>query len=678
MNKPLFDEKEIKKTLLLLKGEGRIFEIRMMDSDKHIQSGYFNNIDDAVKEIKRVIARGWQVYVTLNELVSGMSSREQFGRIQKLGNRPATGKKDVEGYDWLFIDLDPDRSTGISSTKEELQSAKELGNKIYKFLKNVGFEEPITAFSGNGVHLLYKIYLENDEASEKIVSDVLDTLNILFSTENIKVDIKNKDANRVCKLYGTLAQKGRDTEERPHRMSKIVYAPNVIKETSLAYLEKLISMRPQMEERKRYNNYSPTEFDLEQWLSDHYLHYKTASYDGGTKYILDCCPFDSNHKGKDAVIIRSRNGAIGFHCFHNSCAGKTWKDVRVLFEPDAYEKKWKEQEQKMYRTFNRDKLKESKPIVEKENAPLFFTSKDIYNMPHVEETFVKTGVIGIDRKVRGLKKGFCSLWSGLRGSAKSTILSEIILNAVDEGNNVACFSGELSPRNFMRWMNLQAAGKSNVKEGKYEGYYYVDKETQEKIADWMESNFWLYNNDYGNDSKAVLELFDKTIQEKKLDLLILDNLMAFDLSTLNESKWESQKDFIWELHRIAQKHEVHIALVAHPRKAMGFLRLDDVSGSADLTNAVEYAFIVHRNNNDFKRLTQQMFGWKEGDSIYECTNVIEICKDRDGGTQDYFVPLWYEFETKRLKNSITENVIYGWNKDDDGFASIDQMEIPFD
>lgn len=110
---------------------------------------------------------------------------------------------------------------------------------------------------------------------------------------------------------------------------------------------------------------------------------------------------------------------------------------------------------------------------------------------------------------------------------------------------------------------------------------------------------------------------------------------------------------------------------------MGFLRLDDISGTADLGNAVDNAFIVHRVNNDFIRLSKQMFGWKDDDPIYQASNVIEIAKDRDGGIQDYFIPLYYEVESKRLKNSFTENKVYGWNGSGDGFVQAKQEEIPF-
>lgn len=188
----------------------------------------------------------------------------------------------------------------------------------------------------------------------------------------------------------------------------------------------------------------------------------------------------------------------------------------------------------------------------------------------------------------------------------------------------------------------------------------------------------MYNNEYGNDFSAIMEEFEKKIEADKLDLLILDNLMAFNISGLSDNKWDAQTEFVLSLQRLAKRKDIHIIFVAHPRKAMGFLRLDDISGTGDLGNAVDNAFIVHRVNNDFKRLTKLTFGWQDDNEIYQATNVIEIAKDRDGGLQDIFIPLFYEKESKRLKNYQAENKIYGWNKTDDGFSSIEDLEIPFE
>lgn len=673
----MINESEIRKTLSLIKPDGQLFEVRVIYNSKAVYSGYFKSADDLMTALHRDIRdyANCNIYITLNYLNDECYSRSQRNRFMSKG-LATTSDKDVLGYEWIFIDVDPHRTTAVSSSDAQVEKAKVIGNKVYAFMKNLGFYDPICGFSGNGVHLLYRVKIKNSEENVKLIDNCLKVLDMFFSTDDVQIDLKNFNPARVCKLYGTKAQKGSDTKERPHRMSRIISAPDEVRINDIQYIEKLAGMLPKEEKPQRYNSYQPTHFDLDEWLDEHGLRYRKSSYSGGVKYILDECPFDSNHKGKDACIFRATSGAIGFHCFHNSCADKTWRDVRLKYEPDAYEKKQQEYSDRIYA--KPKKKPEYKPIQEKEGEPVFLTAKDILNMPRPPESFVKTGIRDIDQRMRGLKTGYTSVLSGLRASGKSSVISEICLDCVESESKVTVYSGELSPQNFMRWMDLQAAGKAYAEPTQFDGYYNVAKENQEKIAEWLAKNFTLYNNKYGNNFLAVKEQLERKIEADKPDLLILDNLMAFDIRSLSENKFEAQTAFTWSLHEMAQKYDIHIIFVAHPRKAMGFLRLDDISGTADIGNAVDNAFIIHRVNNDFVRLTKQMFGWKDDDPLYSADNVIEIAKDRDGGLQDYFIPLYYEKESKRLKNSFTENKIYSWNKQNDGFKSIDQMEIPFD
>ncbi len=673
----MINENEIRRTLSLLKPDGHLFEVRVIYNSKAVYSGYFKSADDLMAALSRDIRdyANCNIYITLNYLNDECYSRSQRNRFMSKG-LATTSDKDVLGYEWIFIDVDPHRTTAVSSSDAQVEKAKVIGNKVYAFMKNLGFYDPICGFSGNGVHLLYRVKIKNSEENVKLIDNCLKVLDMFFSTDDVQIDLKNFNPARVCKLYGTKAQKGSDTKERPHRMSRIISAPDEVRINDIQYIEKLAGMLPKEEKPQRYNSYQPTHFDLDEWLDEHGLRYRKSSYSGGVKYILDECPFDSNHKGKDACIFRATSGAIGFHCFHNSCADKTWRDVRLKYEPDAYEKKQQEYSDRIYA--KPKKKPEYKPIQEKEGEPVFLTAKDILNMPRPPERFVKTGISDIDQRMRGLKTGYTSVLSGLRASGKSSVISEICLDCVESESKVTVYSGELSPQNFMRWMDLQAAGKAYAEPTQFEGYYNVAKENQEKIAEWLAKNFTLYNNKYGNNFLAVKEQLERKIEADKPDLLILDNLMAFDIRSLSENKFEAQTAFTWSLHEMAQKYDIHIIFVAHPRKAMGFLRLDDISGTADIGNAVDNAFIIHRVNNDFVRLTKQRFGWEDDDPLYSADNVIEIAKDRDGGLQDYFIPLYYEKESKRLKNSFAENKIYGWNKQNDGFKSIDQMEIPFD
>ena len=159
-------------------------------------------------------------------------------------------------------------------------------------------------------------------------------------------------------------------------------------------------------------------------------------------------------------------------------------------------------------------------------------------------------------------------------------------------------------------------------------------------------------------ASIIEESLKRCVVAHKVDLIILDNLMSINTASLDYDKYQQQSKFVDRLERFAKACNVHILFVAHPRKSQGFLRLDDVSGSNDIVNRVDNALILHRVNNDFQRLSSQMFNWKKDNKLYQCDNVIEICKDRDGGVQDYFIPLWFEKESKRLKNNIGESKVY--------------------
>lgn len=666
------NEPELYKALNILKSSGGLFEIRVIAGEKKPISGYFKSADLAVEALKKQDLRNTNVYIVLNSINEACYSREQRDRF--VSTSTATSDTDITGRDWILVDIDPVRPKGTSSTSEQIKAAYEKCLKLKGFLVEQGFSKPITAFSGNGLHLLYKIAMKNNDENRDLLKKFLEALDELFSDDEVKVDRVNFNAARVCKLYGTLAQKGMNTEERPHRMSKILEAPTEIKPTDIAYFKKICFLiKHEKIEPNRYNGYSRENFNLEEWLQKYGLHYRVSSYGDGTRYWLDCCPFDENHKGKDAAIFKSNNGAIGFHCFHNSCSDKQWKDVRLLFEPDAYTKKWEQEEKRAYKIHNREVPK----IEPKENQPVFYTIRQILDLPKLPESFIKTGIKEIDKRMRGLKKEYISVWSGLRSSAKSTVLTGIALNAINDDNTVVMYSGELAERRAARWLLQQAAGKTHVEPSKFEGCWNVPKKYQDMIAEWMGKKLRLYNNYYGHNFVAIQQELIKVLEETNADLVILDNLMSFDIHNLSDDKWEAQKNFVWTLHEMAIKYQVHIAFVAHPKKAAGFLRFDDISGTADIGNMVDDAFIVHRNNDDFKRLFKQMYGNTRNSVLETGTNIIEIVKDRDNGTQDVFVPLFYEPESKRLKNEVAENINYGWaeNLQDDFVPATDEDNI---
>ena len=76
--------------------------------------------------------------------------------------------------------------------------------------------------SGNGTHLLYGIGLPNDDESRKLVMECLEALAFKFNDKRVKIDTSVGNAARIWKVPGTLAAKGDDMPERPHRRSKFL------------------------------------------------------------------------------------------------------------------------------------------------------------------------------------------------------------------------------------------------------------------------------------------------------------------------------------------------------------------------------------------------------------------------------------------------------------------------
>lgn len=658
MNNPYVNDSEVLKALSIIVEPGEIFELRILNNNRKtdIRSGYFKDPDIALEELKKQNLQGCNVYLVLNSINDACSARQQFGKFC-LGCT-TTSDNDIVGRNWLPIDIDPVRPAGTSSSEAELKEAYSVMEKVFKYLESMGFNRPIMATSGNGWHLLYKIALANTSENKELVGNVLKTLNAYFGNDKAKVDKANSNAARVFKLYGTAAQKGNSTEDRPHRMSQIQWTPREVMVNDKALLEKVARSMAAEPEKKAYNNHDPKHFDLGAWLDKYEIEYEVEECKDYVKYILPVCPFNEAHTGKDAALFQFSNGAICFKCFHDSCQDHTWQELRQMYEPDAYEQKQSYQKQKMYQTFNRDTT--IRDVEPEPDEPEFWTFNDILQMKEEPAHYIKSGITEFDKKYRGFKKGNVTALSGYTGGAKSTILSQLVLNAIDQGNKVAVFSGELDAKDYGEWMGLQAAGKNHVIKTEYDDYYQVEEKVLPKIAEWLEGKFYLYNNRFGFSYAKMIERIKKRIREDKLDMVFIDNLMALDISSLSDTELNQQKAFAWDLHKIAMAMDVHIVVVCHPKKPTGLLSRYDISGSSNLVNTFDNIIYAYRCNQEFKNFYRAYYGT---DFNEDCTNALYVAKSRFGSVDDRFIPLYYEKATKRLLNDKFEYVKYGWDKE---------------
>jgi archaellum biogenesis ATPase FlaH len=663
-----FDPDKVRQAVTLLHGD-ELFELRYV-AGKKVYSGYFKGADKLLTELEMLPDNGGNVYITLQDINDSCYNREQHDRI--LFGKTTTTDGDISGYSHLLIDLDPVRPAGIGSTDAQLAAAHDTAATVYKYLQGEGFPEPIASMSGNGWHLLYKLSLDRTDENARLIHSCLDALDMMFSSGAVKVDTSVFNPSRVCKLYGTYACKGADTAETPHRLSEIRTAPDTPQNVPKALLQRLAANAP-VKSTPPSGQRTRGAFDLQTWLTEHNVPVRDKVVSGGTvKYILDCCPFNSDHRNKDAAVFEQADGSVGFKCFHASCADKHWREFRLHYEPDAYnvpEPDTSIKPNHMSAKTSAGTALWQRAITLADTAkgdePKFFTLPDILAQPSGPEEYIKTGITELDSSLGGFKKTLVTCVSGLRGSGKSSLLSQIVLHAcLKENARCLMFSGELTARTAADWLFRQAAGINGVRKiSKFDTKYFVPDDIKRIIADKLADRLYIYNNRYGNDYTQVLTEMGRINEEKQVDMILLDNLMALDIrqaATRPEDKLEAQSRFVEQLETFAKLTNTHIVFVAHPRKAQGFLRLDDISGSGDITNRVDNAIIIHRRNADFERLTRQAFGWKKDHPLYRdgIGNVLEVCKDRENGTQDKFIPLYFEPSTKRLKNTEYENTDY--------------------
>jgi P4 family phage/plasmid primase-like protien len=346
------DINEIRRTLGIILMPGQVTELRAVvavdpDWPKRtvpIISGYFDtdHLEDLAQAAAKIRAKG--IYIVPNRVEPELLYRA-INRARVLGpTDPTTSDNRIIRRLWLLIDADPRRpDSHISATDEEHEAALAMAQKIRAWLTDQGWPLPIYADSGNGGHLMYAVDLPPDDAG--LIQRCLQALGGMFDDEAVKVDQTVFNQARIWKLYGTVACKGDDDPKRPHRLSRILEAPETREVVPVELLEALAGPatepgKKSVAEQPRSNGHNNNgTFDVPAWLAAHGLTVKDEKpYQGGTRWRLDVCPYDPSHTDNSAVVIQGADGKIGASCSHDSCKWN-WTALRAKLDPAYAAKK---------------------------------------------------------------------------------------------------------------------------------------------------------------------------------------------------------------------------------------------------------------------------------------------------------------------------------------------------
>jgi putative DNA primase/helicase len=225
--------------LALLFEPGDVVELRAPNvPGQGVISGYFDDFARLAEACRTLSGRAPGVYVTINPVDPAAVGA---ARVTNVAGRAGESTKDphIRCRRWLPFDFDPARPGKVSSTAAEHEAALARARDCRSWLLGLGVpaDATVLADSGNGAHLLVRVDLPNDDASKRLVERCLRAAAARLDDQAVRVDTTVGNASRIWKAYGTLAAKGEATAERPHRLARLLDAPETIAVTPRAVLD---------------------------------------------------------------------------------------------------------------------------------------------------------------------------------------------------------------------------------------------------------------------------------------------------------------------------------------------------------------------------------------------------------------------------------------------------------
>ncbi len=277
---------------------------------------------------------------------------------------------------------------------------------------------------------------------------------------------------------------------------------------------------------------------------------------------------------------------------------------------------------------------------------------------------IPTGVADVDNLLcGGIPFGVVTIVTGKSGKGKSTFVGQIITRALNKGDNVFVYSGEMPNYLFKNAIDFQIAGPANVVEEDRRDYIkrFVRKSAKDKIVEWYRGKCMLYDRTMVKDEDTdLLNTIERMIVSQNARVIVIDNLMTMINKTrVKGSKLEAQSEVSNALEDMARFYNVCIILVAHKRKDSGIddEDMDDsIRGDSDIVNSA--GVIIHYNVN------------KDENTMENYPRIISVTKNRVFGRTSYRGwKVHYDEKSKRIYGDHDDlNICLGWDNESGGFV----------
>lgn len=279
-----------------------------------------------------------------------------------------------------------------------------------------------------------------------------------------------------------------------------------------------------------------------------------------------------------------------------------------------------------------------------------------------------TGIQEFDSEMMRLFYGTFNILTGINGSGKSSFISQLVCQCIDQGRDAWLYSKELPNYMTKNWINYIWAGNRHIKKyvtNKGAAYYKVTNEAKNALDEHYKNRLYIYRDEWKNGVEHIKTSMEDSARKYGCKLFVIDNLTAINLECNDNEKWEKQVDFINYLIDFARKYHVVVILVIHPKKIDMMRRLSkmDVAGMGSLVD------LAHRLISLYRVMPKDKLGKKRRDGkgyIKEPIKydvLLDVLKDRMRGRENLAIGLYYDIPSRRFFTNPDEyEVNYSWDQ----------------
>lgn len=289
-----------------------------------------------------------------------------------------------------------------------------------------------------------------------------------------------------------------------------------------------------------------------------------------------------------------------------------------------------------------------------------------------------TGIQEFDSEMMRLFYGTFNILTGINGSGKSSFISQLVCQCIDQGRDAWLYSKELPNYMTKNWINYIWAGNRHIRKyvtNKGAAYYKVTNEAKSALDDYYKNHLYIYRDEWKNGLEHIKTSMEDSARKFGCKLFVIDNLTAINLECNDNEKWEKQVDFINYLIDFARRYHVVVILVIHPKKIDTMRRLSkmDVAGMGSLVDLAHRLISLYRVMPNDKKGVKRKNGKGYEKEPIKYDVLLDVLKDRMRGRENLSIGLYYDIPSRRFFTNPDE---YEYNYSWDQTQYEDHLEYP--